>query len=119
MSYIVREKDVEGVEKEPKRVSRVLVSEKSVGATNLSMGTNVTEVGSRIPEHVHEDEEEAMFVASGNGKLIINGGEEEYLLEEGTAIFAPKGVRHEIVNTGNTPIKIIWAYSPPLPAHRK
>ncbi len=119
MKYIVKEKDVEGVKREPARVSKILISEHSVGAKNISMGTNVTEVGSRIPVHTHADVEEAMFIASGKGKLIVNGGAEEYPLEAGTAIFAPKGVSHEIVNIGDEPIKVIWAYSPPLPEHRK
>ncbi|MDW7738768.1 MAG: cupin domain-containing protein [Bacillota bacterium] len=119
MKYIVREQDVEGVRREPARVSKILISGHSVGASQISMGVNVTEVGSRIPVHSHGDSEEAMFIASGTGKLVVNGGEEEYPLEAGTAIFAPRGVSHEIVNTGDEPIKVIWAYAPPLPEHLK
>ncbi|MGE5483806.1 MAG: cupin domain-containing protein [Ignavibacteriales bacterium] len=118
-SRIIREKDVEGVAKTPPRVSKVLVSEFSAGARNISMGVNTTAVGSRIPEHVHESEEEAMYIISGEGRLVINGGEETYDVSAGTAIFASPGARHEIINTGNTELKLIWAYSPPLPAHRK
>jgi hypothetical protein len=29
------------------------------------------------------------------------------------------GVKHEIVNVGDEPFKIVWAYAPPLPAHLK
>ncbi len=119
MKYVIKEKEVEGIKKKPDRVSRIIISEHTVGAKNIAMGTNVTEVGSRIPAHAHENEEEAMFIISGKGTLILNGGEEEIPIEAGTAIFAPKGVAHEIVNTGNEPMKIIWAYSPPLSAHRK
>ena len=81
------------------------------------MGTNVTEPGSRIPLHKHTDSEEAMFVISGKGKLICDG--KEYDLTPGTAIFSPVGVEHEIINTGDEPFKIVWAYAPPLPEHLK
>ncbi|MGE5542581.1 MAG: cupin domain-containing protein [Bacillota bacterium] len=118
-SRIVREQDVEGVARTPPRVSKVLVSEFSTGARNISMGVNTTAVGSRIPEHVHENEEEAMYIISGEGRLVINGGEETYDVKAGTAIFAAVGQKHEIINTGSTELKLVWAYSPPLAAHRK
>lgn len=114
---IVRESEVKGTKKVPARVSKLLISEHTVGATKISMGTNVTEVGSKIPLHSHKDSEEAMFVVQGKGKLYING--EEYDLYPGTAIFSPVGVEHEIVNVGDEPFKIVWAYAPPLPAHLK
>ena len=114
---IVREEDVQGEKRQPPRVSKILISEHSVGATKISMGTNVTEPGSRIPIHSHTDSEEAMFVVQGQGKLYADG--EEYDLYPGTAIYSPLGVEHEIVNVGSEPFKIVWAYAPPLPAHRK
>lgn len=115
---IVRESEIEGTVKTPHpRVSKVLISEFTVGATKIAMGTNVTEPGSRIPLHRHEGSEEAMFVIEGTGKLIC--GDEEYDLYPGTAIYSPLGVNHEIVNTGDTPFKIVWAYGPPLESHLK
>jgi len=114
---IVRESEVEGVRRIPDRVSKLLISEHSVGATKISMGTNVTEVGSKIPLHTHKDSEEAMFVIQGKGKLICGG--EEYELTPGTALFSPLGVEHEIINVGDEPFKIVWAYAPPLPDHLK
>lgn len=116
--FTVHESEVEGVRREPPRVSKVLVCNKTVGATKISMGVNVTEVGSRIPAHAHDGHEEAMFIISGRGKLIVEGYG-EYELTPGTAIFAPSGVKHEIINTGNEPLKLVWAYSPPLPDHLK
>lgn len=44
---------------------------------------------------------------------------EEYDLYPGTAIFSPLGVEHEIINVGDEPFKIVWAYAPPLPEHLK
>ena len=112
---IVRESEIEGVKRIPARVSKILISEHTVGATQISMGTNVTEVGSKIPIHKHTDSEEAMFVIQGKGKLICGG--EEFDLYPGTALFSPLGVEHEIINVGDEPFKIVWAYAPPLPDH--
>ena len=114
---IVREEEIEGEKRQPPRVSKILISEHTVGATKISMGTNVTEVGSRIPLHTHTDSEEAMFVIQGRGKLVADG--KEYDLYPGTAIYSPLGVEHEIINAGTEPFKIVWAYAPPLPTHLK
>jgi quercetin dioxygenase-like cupin family protein len=112
---IVRESEIEGTKKIPARVSRTLISQHTVGSTRISMGTNVTEVGSRIPFHTHVENEEAMFCIQGKGILTVNG--EEYEITPGTAIFSPLGAEHEIRNVGDEPFKIVWAYAPPLPDH--
>jgi len=117
MNYVVDAKTVEGVKKIPSRTSKLLISEISVGATGFSMGQNVTDVGSRIPEHAHEDTEEGMYLISGQGRLITDEGEQD--LVPGMAIYMPPGVKHSIVNTGDEPMKLVWVYSPPLPNHRK
>jgi len=114
---VVHESEVAGERRDPPRVSKILISEHTTGATRISMGVNITEVGSQIPPHCHENEEEAMFIIQGEGKLIMGG--EEYPLKAGSAIYSPPGVEHTIINTGNVPLKLVWAYAPPLKAHRK
>jgi mannose-6-phosphate isomerase-like protein (cupin superfamily) len=117
MKYVVDAAEVEGVKKVPNRVSKLLLSEMSVGIQGFSMGQNVTEVGSQIPEHAHEESEEGMFVFSGKGRLITDEGEQD--LVPGMAIYMPPGVKHSIINTGNEDLKLVWVYSPALPQHRK
>ena len=117
MKYVVNSAEVEGERRIPSRVSKVLVSEISVGARNLAMGMNITDVGSMIPNHVHQSEEEAMFIISGRGKLVV--GEEEQEVGAGMAIYMPPGVEHSLVNTGNEELKLVWVYAPPLASHRK
>ena len=65
--------DVEGEERIPKRVSKLLLAPKTVGTRNVSMGLNVTAVGSMIPDHVHEDSEEVMFIISGRARSNATG----------------------------------------------
>lgn len=115
---VVHESEVAGERREPPRVSKILISEHTVGATRISMGVNTTEVGSCIPVHCHENEEEAMFIIQGEGKLVVDG-KDEIPVKAGSAIFSPIGVKHTIINTGDVPLKLVWAYAPPLPAHRK
>lgn len=115
---IVKVSEVEGTKKDPPRVSRLLLSEKNVGAKNVSLGLNVTEVGSMIPDHKHEDSEEVMYIVSGRARLVIEDGEEVYEVGPDTAIYSPKGVTHRLENIGDTELKLVWAYAPPLPHHR-
>ena len=44
--------DVEGEYRIPPRVSKLLLAPKFGGVNNVSMGMNITEVGSMIPDHV-------------------------------------------------------------------
>jgi mannose-6-phosphate isomerase-like protein (cupin superfamily) len=114
----IHESEVEGVKKTPwPRVSKVLISEHTFGAKQISMGLNISEPGSGIPMHKHTVNEEALFVLEGTGKLKC--GDQETDLVPGTAFFSPLGVDHEVRNTGNVPLKILWAYAPPLPDHLK
>jgi mannose-6-phosphate isomerase-like protein (cupin superfamily) len=115
---IVKVADVEGVKKDPPRVSRLLLSGKNVGARNASMGLNVTEVGSMIPDHKHEESEELMYIVSGRARLVIEDGEEVYEIGPDTAIYTPLGKMHRLENIGDEPLKLVWVYSPPLPSHR-
>jgi putative monooxygenase len=111
-------KDVEGEERIPPRVSKLLLAPKTVGTRNVSMGLNVTAVGSMIPDHVHEDSEEVMFIISGRAKLVIEG-EGEWEVGPETAIYSPLGKKHRLENIGDEPLKLVWVYGPPLPQHYK
>lgn len=115
---IVKVTDVAGVKKDPPRVSRLLLSGKNVGAKNASMGLNITEVGSMIPDHKHEESEELMYIISGRARLVIEDGEEVYEVGPDTAIYSPLGKMHRLENIGDTELKLVWVYSPPLPEHR-
>ena len=108
--------DVEGEERIPKRVSKLLLAPKNVGTRNVSMGLNVTAVGSMIPDHVHTDSEEVMFIISGRAKLVIEG-EGEWEIGPETAIYSPLGKKHRLENIGDEPLKLVWVYGPPLPSH--
>lgn len=112
----VKASEVTGEYREPPRVSKLLLAPKFGGVKNLSMGMNITEVGSMIPDHVHENSEEVLFLISGHAKIVIDG-EGEWEIGPETAFYSPIGVKHRVENIGDEPLRIVWVYSPPLPAH--
>jgi mannose-6-phosphate isomerase-like protein (cupin superfamily) len=103
----VKAADVEGNHLIPPRVSKLLLAPKFGGVKNVSMGMNITEVGSMIPDHVHEQSEEVLFLISGR----------EWEIGPETAFYSPLGKKHRVENIGDEPLRIVWVYCPPLPAH--
>ena len=114
----VHESEVEAIRRNPPRTSKILLTEHTVGVTTMSMGVNYTDVGSMIPDGIHDHQDEAMFLAQGRARLVIED-KDEYEMEPNTAFFVKAGTKHRIENIGDMPFKIIWVYSPPLPAHLK
>ena len=66
--------------------------------------------GEEIGEETHHVDQILVFV-EGAGKTILNSEEGSVAPER--LVFVPAGTRHNFINTGATPLKIITAYSPP------
>jgi len=90
-----------------------ILLDKFDGAKNISMGMCIIDPQSKIPFHIHENEEEAMFVLSGEG--IFKVGEQEKRICEGSILFCPPKVGHQIINTGNSELRFIFVYGPAGP----
>ena len=113
----VKAADVTGEFRTPPRTSKLLLAPKFGGVKNVSMGMNITEVGSMIPDHVHDESEEVLFLISGRAKIVIEG-EGEWEIGPETAFYSPRGIKHRVENIGDEPLKLVWVYCPPLPTHR-
>ena len=50
-------------------------------------------------------------IEQGKGKAVLNG--QEYEIEDDWAVVIPAGVEHNIVNTGDEPLKLYTIYPPP------
>lgn len=96
-----------------KRVLKALISPDLQGSKNVSVGMTLLPSGSKSSYHAHEGEEEIWFVTSGRGKAIV--GEESIPIEKDTAIYVPPGVKHQLVNTSDETLKVLWIFSPPGP----
>ena len=73
MKYVFVKKDAFRAElKNPERVAHIWI-DKERGATHISGGSVDIPVGSELPYHVHEKEEEIMFIYKGKGVAVIAG----------------------------------------------
>lgn len=63
-----------------------------------------------IGEEVHELDQ-FIRVEQGEGKSVLDGV--EYPINSGSAVIIPQGVRHNIINTGDGPMKLYTLYAPP------
>lgn len=74
-------------------------------------------VGGEIGLEVHPDTDQFLRIEQGNG-LVKMGKDKDSLpyqkrVGAGSAILVPAGTWHNLVNTGNIPIKLYSIYAPP------
>jgi mannose-6-phosphate isomerase-like protein (cupin superfamily) len=113
MKYVFSKKDALRADLDnPRRTAFVWVDVEQ-GAKKLSGGSAEIPVGSELPYHIHESEEEMMFIYKGTGVAVADGVESP--LGPETMVFMPPGVRHTFKNTGTEPLCFAFFYSPPGP----
>ncbi len=113
MKYVFTKKEAFRAElKNPERNAHIWVDEER-GAKNISGGTTDIPVGSELPYHVHEKEEEMMFIYKGKGAAVIEG--KTFPIESETMVFVPPGLKHTFKNTGNEPLSFAFFYAPAGP----
>lgn len=111
--YTVKKKQAE-LMKLPKRdVWCFIGTEKMdtpVKSNNITMG--MTEVPAHVDmiPHMHETEEEIVFIIEGTGEVTVGGVTES--LEPFTAVKFPVGVEHQVRNTGDTAMKFVFMFNP-------
>lgn len=66
--------------------------------------------GEDIGEETH-DGDQFLRIEKGAGQAILNGNVHE--LRDGSAIVVPAGVKHNLINTGPTELKLYSLYAPP------
>lgn len=78
-------------------------------------------VGGEIGLEVHPDTDQFLRIESGNGKTMMGPAKDrlnyQRKISDGYAIFVPAGTWHNIINTGNRPLKIYTIYAPPKHPH--
>jgi quercetin dioxygenase-like cupin family protein len=94
--------------------SRVdVICDAQTPTASLIVGVNELAPGARIPLHFH-DCEELQYILSGHGVALDAEGR-EYPLEPGSAVYCAAGrsAAHGFVNTGTTPLAILYVYASP------
>lgn len=66
--------------------------------------------GEDIGLETHDKNDQFFRFEEGSGKAIVAG--KEYELADGTALVVPSGTEHNIVNTGDKPLRFYTIYSP-------
>src|SRR5688572_30034177 len=69
------------------------------------------EPGGEIGEEVHEDIDQFFRVEQGTGEVLIDGRRSP--VTDGTAIVVPSGAKHNVKNTGDSPLLLYTLYAPP------
>src|SRR6056297_255489 len=112
--HIVHEDDIKGdrIEAPYKREIKHLSAPWTLGSKNLWIGTSTVEPGNKTNAHSHETNEEVFYCVSGSGIMIVDGEEKEY--RQGNLVYVPPGCVHQVVNTGNIPLKSVCSVSPPF-----
>ena len=67
--------------------------------------------GDQIGEEVHADRDQFFRFEQGEGVVDIDGIENR--VQAGFAVIVPAGCRHNVRNTGNSPLRLYTIYGPP------
>ncbi len=70
--------------------------------------------GEDIGSEVHPENDQFFRFEAGSGDVVIN--ETQYSVSDGDAVVVPKGATHNVINTGDKPLRFYTIYSP---AHHK
>lgn len=87
---------------------RIKVSPEGTG--RFAMITQDMAPGSVVPIHLHEREDEIIFIRSGTGRATV--GEREVDLAAGSMLYVPQGTWHGGENTGDEVLEWVAIYSP-------
>jgi len=98
--------DIEKLTEENGDFRRVLYTGK-----NLQLVLMAIEPGGAIGEEVHDDRDQFFRVEEGEGEVVIEGNRSK--IKDDVAIIVPAGARHNIMNTGEEPLRLYTIYAPP------
>lgn len=68
-------------------------------------------VKGEIGEETHTDNDQVLYLIDGEGTVILDGEQSSY--KAGDLVLVEAGVKHNFVNTGEVPLKILTTYAPP------
>lgn len=94
------------------QISYLLLGREQFGSRNLAITWVEGAPGSMQAVHGHPDNEQVYVVVRGRGVMQV--GDEMEEVREGTLVFIPPGAAHAIKNTGDGPLVVVSAASPPF-----
>lgn len=93
-----------------RRTQNLVGGASPIQCENFCMGNVVLEPrGGQVPWH-NQEQEEIYFIVEGEGEMCL--GEEKRTVHGGQAVYIPPGVFHQLTNTGDEPLRMIYCYGP-------
>ncbi len=109
---IVHEKDIETLDM-PGRKLKWLFHPEDGKSEQFSMNVIRIEPGETVkPAHAHPNEEELIYIISGQGEVYVDGEIES--IQAGHAVKFPAGAVHMVRNTSEEVMKIVCFFTPPV-----
>ena len=78
---------------------------------NLQLVLMTLPPGCDIGEEVHEDRDQFFRIEEGEGVIRIDGVDNR--VDDDFAVIVPAGARHNVINSGDSPLKLYTIYGPP------
>jgi mannose-6-phosphate isomerase-like protein (cupin superfamily) len=94
-----------------KRYLKVPMSPEVTGTHNATLLYSIISPGYTTGLHTH-DGDEIQYIVSGRGEGTV--GDKKSPVEPDMIIFSPRGVPHEIRNSGEETLKMLCIFAPPL-----
>ena len=69
------------------------------------------QLGEEIGRETHRGHDQFIRIEAGSGVAVLDG--EETRLSDGVVVVIPDGAEHNVINTGDTPLRLYTLYSPP------
>jgi mannose-6-phosphate isomerase-like protein (cupin superfamily) len=84
---------------------------------NMQLTVMSIEPGGEIGLEVHDHIDQFLRVEDGTAKVVLGASkdklDETHELKDDWAVIVPAGTWHNVINTGNTPLKLYSIYTPP------
>jgi mannose-6-phosphate isomerase-like protein (cupin superfamily) len=86
---------------------KTLISKGITRSENLTLGIANLPPGGALREHRHT-QEEVYLVLEGSG--LVRVGDEELIVEAGSAVFVPGDALHSCENTGTSDLRVAYVF---------
>jgi mannose-6-phosphate isomerase-like protein (cupin superfamily) len=89
----------------------IKVDRRRAGSPLIAAGRQRLGPGASIPVHLHEHQDEIIFVHAGRGAAVFDG--RRVPVRSGSTVFVRRRVWHGVENTGRADLQLLWVISPP------
>jgi mannose-6-phosphate isomerase-like protein (cupin superfamily) len=80
---------------------------------NMQLVVMSLKPGIEIGNETHT-QDQFIRVEAGEGKAILNNGDDEHILKTDDVVIIPAGTSHNVINIGNEELKLYTIYAPPV-----